>query len=94
MSSLTPDQVALQLQDLEGWALDGQSLVKTFEFADFASAISFMTHVAFHCEVLEHHPQWSNVYNMITVRIGNSDQSAVQGRDVQLAKRMQACFKG
>ncbi len=94
MSSLTPDQVALQLQDLEGWALDGQSLVKTFEFADFASAISFMTHVAFHCEALEHHPHWSNVYNMITVRIGSSDQSAVQGRDVQLAKRMQACFKG
>ncbi len=94
MSSLTPDQVALQLQDLEGWALDGQSLVKTFEFADFASAISFMTHVAFYCETLEHHPQWSNNYNLIAVRIGSVDQSAVQGRDVQLAKRMQACFKG
>lgn len=43
MSSLTADQVALQLQDLEGWTLDGNSLVRTFEFADFASAIAFVT---------------------------------------------------
>lgn len=93
MSSLTPDQVALQLQDLDGWSLDGQSLVKTFEFTDFASAIVFMTHVAFHCEALEHHPIWSNNYNSVSVRIGDADQSAIQGRDVQLAKRMQACFK-
>lgn len=92
MSSLTADQVALQLQDLEGWALDGNSLVKTFEFADFASVIAFMTHAAFYCQELEHYPHWQNYYNILTIRLGDADQAAVQSRDVQLAKRIQTCF--
>lgn len=93
MSSLSADQVALQLQDLDGWTLEHNSLVKTFEFADFASVVAFMTHVAFYCQELEHYPDWQNYYNVLTVRLGSADQSAVQSRDVQLAKRIQACFK-
>ncbi|MDO4700522.1 MAG: 4a-hydroxytetrahydrobiopterin dehydratase [Moraxella sp.] len=92
MSSLTADQVALQLQDLDGWTLDNHSLVKTFEFADFASVIAFMTHVAFYCQELEHYPQWQNYYNILTVRLGDANQPAVQSRDVQLAKRIQTCL--
>lgn len=93
MSSLTADQVALQLEDLDGWTLDNNSLVKTFEFADFESAIAFMVHSAFYCKEFEHYPEWQNYYNVLTVRLGSADQSAVQSRDVQLAKRLQACFK-
>ncbi|MDO5651110.1 MAG: 4a-hydroxytetrahydrobiopterin dehydratase [Moraxella sp.] len=90
MSSLTVDQVALQLDSLAGWQQDGNSLVKVFEFMDFASAIAFMTHSAFYAEQLEHHPKWENYHNIVSVRIGDSEQGAVQSRDVQLAKRLQA----
>lgn len=92
MSSLTADQVALQLQDLEGWTLDGNSLVRTFEFADFASAIAFVTRIAFYCQEFEHYPHWQNYYNILTIRLGDPSQAAVQSRDVQLAKRIQAQF--
>lgn len=93
MSSLTPDQVALQLEGLDGWTLDGNSLTKTFGFTDFASVMAFMTHAAFYCEELEHYPHWTNHYNILTVRIGEPEQPAVRGRDVQLAKRVQGCYK-
>lgn len=92
MSSLTPDQVALQLDSLPDWQLDDNSLIKTFEFADFGSAMAFMTQVAFYCVELEHYPTWENHLNIISVRIGERGQFDVAGRDVQLAKRMQACF--
>lgn len=89
MSSLTADQVALQLDDLKGWSLEGNSLVKTFEFADFASAMSFITRVAFYAQALDEFPTWTNQYNIVSIRIGDSDQSAVRGRDIQLARRIE-----
>lgn len=91
MSSLTPDQVALQLDGLNGWELVGNSISKTFVFDDFGSTMAFITKVAFHCAELEHYPHLSNHHNLVSVQIGETDQSAVQGRDVQLAKRIEAC---
>lgn len=92
MSSLTPNQVALQLDHLPNWTADGNSLVRTYQFADFASVLSFMTHVAFYAESLEHYPTWQNLYNVLEVRIGNPNQSEMHGRDFQLAKRMEAVY--
>ncbi|MFB6348350.1 4a-hydroxytetrahydrobiopterin dehydratase [Moraxella marmotae] len=89
MSSLTPNQVKLQLERLQGWTLDGNSLVKTYQFASFADAIAFMTRVAFYCQELEHYPTWENCYRTLKVRIGDADQYEVHGRDIQLAKRME-----
>lgn len=92
MSSLSAEQVALQLDDLKGWGLEGNSLIKTFEFADFASAMGFITHVAFHAQALEEFPAWTNQYNIVSIRIGDANQPAVRGRDVQLAKRIEGCY--
>lgn len=89
MSSLTPDQVALQLDGLPDWSLDGNSLVKTYIFDDFAATISFMVRVAFFAQNLEHYPVWEHNYNTLHVRIGDPDQHAVHSRDVQLAKRLE-----
>lgn len=92
MSRLTADQVALQLQELKGWTLDANSLVKTFEFTDFASVVSFITHIAFYCEKLEHHPRLEVIYNVLTVQIGDTQQADIHSRDIQLAKRIESCF--
>lgn len=89
MSSLTADQVALQLERLQGWTLEGRSIVKTYEFDSFADVVAFITRVAFYCEELEHYPVWENYYTVLKVRIGEPDQYEVQGRDIQLAKRME-----
>lgn len=93
MSTLTSDQVALQLENfLPDWQAEGNSLIKTYQFDDFASAISFMTHVAFYAEALEHYPTWQNLYNVISVRIGDPAQGEMRSRDVQLARRMESVY--
>lgn len=93
MSSLTADQVALQLDHLPHWTADGNSLVRTYQFTDFASVIGFMTHVAFYAQELEHYPIWQNHYNILSVQIGDKAQNEMHSRDVQLAKRMEAVYK-
>ena len=93
MSSLTADQVALQLQELDGWSLDGHSLVKTFEFQEYADVVAFMTRAAFYCQELEHYPYYEQYYTVLTTRIGDRNQAEVHGRDVQLAKRLQVTFE-
>lgn len=92
MSSLTTNQVALQLEGLNGWSLDGTSLIKYYQFEQFADVVAFMTRAAFYCETLEHYPTWENYYTQLKVRIGDPNQSEVQGRDVQLAKRLEGVF--
>ncbi|OOR91686.1 pterin-4-alpha-carbinolamine dehydratase [Moraxella caviae] len=94
MSSLTADQVALQLDTLPNWQQDGNSLIKTYQFADFATAMAFIMRVAFYAESLEHYPTWENYFNTVKVRIGDAKQGAVQSRDVQLAKRMESAAAG
>ncbi|WP_230655793.1 4a-hydroxytetrahydrobiopterin dehydratase [Psychrobacter sp. I-STPA10] len=89
MSHLTDDQVALQLQELNGWEQEGNSIVKTFVFHDFIEAISFMTEVAFHAEKLEHHPEWSNLYNKVHVRLSTLDVNGITSHDIRLAKYME-----
>lgn len=90
MSSLTSDQVALQLESLPNWSLEGNSLSKTFTFEDFADAVGFMVRAAFHAQSLEHYPVWQHNYNTISVSIGDPAQHAVHSRDIQLAKRLES----
>lgn len=89
MSSLSNQQVDLQLQDLPGWKRDGNSITKSFEFNDFIEAISFMNQAAFYAEALEHHPEWHNIYNIVDVRLTTHDTGGITSLDIRLAKRMQ-----
>lgn len=91
MSSLSDPQVQLQLEDLDGWSVEHGVLVRSYEFADFAEAISFMTHIAFFCQALEYYPRWHNDYNIVHIQIGKPEQD-IRARDIQLAKRMQAVY--
>ena len=71
MSSLSHQQVDLQLEDLAGWSREGDSIIKTYHFNDFIEAISFMNQAAFYAEALDHHPEWRNIYNTVEVRWQN-----------------------
>jgi len=63
------------------------SLFAQFKFKNFMSAFAFMTEVAFHCEKQNHHPNWSNVYNTVTIYLNTHDAgNVVTDKDVKLSK--------
>ena len=89
MSSLSHQQVDLQLEELAGWVREGDSIVKTYHFSDFIEAISFMNQAAFYAEALDHHPEWRNIYNVVEVRLTTGDTGGITSHDIRLAKRME-----
>lgn len=80
------------LQTLPGWtASDGRDAVRrTFTFRDFNAAFAFMTRVALLAEKLDHHPEWSNVYNRVEVTLTTHDADGVTALDVTMANFMDA----
>jgi len=85
MSTYTDDEVAAALEDLPGWSADGEAITKTYEFADFRAALDFMNRAAGPIEEMDHHPEWSNVYNKVEVRLSSHDVGGVTDRDTRLA---------
>lgn len=85
MGLLTDAEIATALRDLPGWSSHGDSLTKTYEFADFVAAIGFMSALAASIDALDHHPEWTNVYNRVEVRLSSHDVGGITERDVRLA---------
>ena len=73
-----------------GWTHDAKrdAISKTFQFANFVEAWGFMTQVAIHAEKLNHHPEWSNVYNRVSVTLTTHDADGLTELDAKLAARM------
>ena len=74
-----------------GWQLsaDGKAIAKTFRFRGFRDAMAWMARAAFEAEHLNHHPEWSNVYNRVEVRLTTHDTGGLTSRDIDLAGRME-----
>lgn len=87
---LTDAEVALALTGLPGWNRDGEFLVRSYKFKDFAHAFAFMTRVAGLAEAADHHPEWSNVYNRVDIRLTTHDAGGLTGRDTELAAAIDA----
>jgi 4a-hydroxytetrahydrobiopterin dehydratase len=88
---LTPTEIDAALAGLPGWTGAGDGLAKTFKFGSFREAMSFMVRVSFEAEALDHHPDWSNVYNRVAIRLNTHDAGGlVTAKDVELAKKIQA----
>jgi 4a-hydroxytetrahydrobiopterin dehydratase len=69
------------------WTEENNKLSKTFKFKDFQEAFAFMTRVAFLAEAQNHHPNWSNVYNTVTIELNTHDAGdIVTEKDHKLAK--------
>ncbi|MEO6920695.1 MAG: 4a-hydroxytetrahydrobiopterin dehydratase [Collimonas sp.] len=81
---------AAAIQGLPGWtAVEGRDAIqKTFLFADFNAAFGFMTRVALLADKMDHHPEWSNVYNRVVVLLTTHDANGVTDLDVRLATFM------
>jgi 4a-hydroxytetrahydrobiopterin dehydratase len=87
---LTPAALETALAGLDGWELRDGSLHREVELADFRAAFAFMTRVAFDAEELNHHPDWSNVWNRVTIDLSTHDAGGITDLDVELAKRISA----
>lgn len=72
------------------WVEAEGALTKSYTFADFRSAFGFMTLCALDAERLNHHPEWTNVYNRVDVRLTTHDQGGVTEKDRELAGLMDA----
>ena len=85
---LTNDALAEALAALDGWFLveDGTAIEAEFSFKGFNAAFGFMTRVALAAERQNHHPEWSNVYNRVTIRWTTHSEGGVTELDVKLAR--------
>lgn len=79
-------EIALALEALPGWNRDGDHIVRAYRFADFTHAFAFMTRVALLAEKADHHPEWSNVYDKVAIRLTTHDAGGLTTRDVDLAR--------
>ena len=95
MTKLDPASVRELVAGLPAWQLTadrGGVLHREFRFADFAEAFAFMTQVALIAEKRNHHPEWSNVYNRVTIALTTHDAGGLSRNDVDLAHLIDRAF--
>jgi 4a-hydroxytetrahydrobiopterin dehydratase len=89
MDTLSQEQIAAALWDLDGWGQEGEALTRTFRFADFVHAIGFVEHLAEVAEQQQHHPDIDIRYNKVKLRLSTHDAGGVTKKDVDLAKAIE-----
>ena len=85
---LSDEAIQSGLAETDGWSLEGEKLHREFRFKDFATAFGFMTSAAIEAEKMNHHPEWFNVYNKVSVHLTTHDAGGITDLDFQLAKKM------
>lgn len=92
VSKLDDAARAALLADLPQWNYDAdaQGIRRDFSFTDFAQAFAFMTRVAIIAEKADHHPEWSNVYNRVSILLTTHDAGGLSQRDIDMAKAIDA----
>ena len=92
---LSPEQCAQALKSLPGWSLveGGEAITRSFRFKSFNEAFGFMARVALEAEKMDHHPEWSNVYNRVDVVLSTHSAGGLTELDVKLARRMDLIAK-
>jgi 4a-hydroxytetrahydrobiopterin dehydratase len=82
----------LLVNKLRGWSSDGIFLTRNFKFKNFVHAFSFMTAVALEAEKMDHHPEWSNIYNSVTIKLNTHDAKGITQLDFDLAESIDRIF--
>jgi 4a-hydroxytetrahydrobiopterin dehydratase len=85
---LSPAAIEERLEALPDWTLEQQKLYRKCVFKDFNSAFGFMTRVALVAEAMDHHPEWSNVWNRVEIYLTTHDAGGLSDLDFQLAARI------
>jgi 4a-hydroxytetrahydrobiopterin dehydratase len=86
VAKLTPAEIETAMATVPGWTLAGDGIDRTYRFKDFTQAFGFMARVALLAEKADHHPEWSNVYNRVVIRLTTHDAGGLSARDFALAR--------
>lgn len=93
MEKLNPKQIEEKLESLEGWEFNNDAIETSFEFKNFKEAFTVMTRIAFECEAQNHHPDWTNVYNSLQIRLNTHDAGGVTDKDFALASSIETIIE-
>lgn len=94
-SPLETSAVAAAMTELHpDWDLSAGKLHRELTFSNFVEAFSFMTAVALEAEKVDHHPEWSNVYNRVVIDLVTHDPAGITQLDIDLAKNIDALSGG
>jgi 4a-hydroxytetrahydrobiopterin dehydratase len=88
MRKFSDPELKKALAVLKGWTVVSGKLHKEYKFADFIHAFGFMATAALAIEKMEHHPEWLNVYNRVTVDLTTHDAGGITSKDAELAKTL------
>lgn len=87
---LTESEIQKSLEKLDGWTVENGKLHKEFQFDNFVSAFGFMTQLALIAESMNHHPEWFNVYNRVTIDMSTHDADGITELDIKFAEHADA----
>lgn len=87
---LSQAELSQALEALPGWEVRNEKLHREYRFADFTLAFGFMATCATHLEKVNHHPEWQNVWNRVTVDLMTHDAGGVTAKDLELASFFEA----
>ena len=86
---LSAAELERSLAALPRWRVENKALARDYVFGDFVEAFSFMTACALRIQEMDHHPEWSNVYNKVAIRLTTHDAGGVTARDAELAAKLE-----
>lgn len=88
IKKLSGSVIEAELEKLVDWELKQQKLHRRFVFENFIEAFGFMSRVALLAETMDHHPEWSNVYNRVDIYLTTHDAGGISQRDFVLAEKI------
>jgi 4a-hydroxytetrahydrobiopterin dehydratase len=93
VTRLEESEIRRRLAETPGWQLEEGNLVRELRFANFVDAFGFMTSVALVAERMNHHPDWSNVYNTVRIRLSTHDAGGITDKDFALASAVSDLYR-
>ena len=90
---LSDEQLEQFLIELAEWRIKDKKLFRVLRFKDFNKAIEFMNQVAITAEAMDHHPEWSNVYNKVEIYLVTHSEGGITQLDIDLAREIDSHFK-
>ncbi|MFY0643831.1 MAG: 4a-hydroxytetrahydrobiopterin dehydratase [Bacteroidia bacterium] len=85
LKKLTEQEIQSHLSALTAWSIEGEFIKREFRFSNFIEAFGFMSKVAILAEKMNHHPNWSNVYNSVEISLSTHDAGGLTELDFKLA---------
>ena len=93
MKAISNDEISKYVSiHLKNWTFNEKAIKREFKFKTFVEAFSFMTAIALEAEKMDHHPEWSNVYNKVNIALNTHSAGGITQQDFDLAKKIDSIF--